>query len=96
MNLESLTKEELIHAMKRYFPCLTETAIAGIRLQYLETKAVALTESVRLCELALASGTLTDKQRYFKRLAVDVNGDELADVKAEIHRMTETYFGAVR
>ena len=96
MNLESLTKDELILAMRRYFPGLTKTAIAGIRLQYLETKAVELTECVRLCELALASGTLTDRQRYYNRLSVDVNTDELADVKAEIQRLTETYFGDVR
>lgn len=96
MNLESLTKDELILAMRRYFPGLTKTAIAGIRLQYLETKAVALTERVRLGELALASVGLTDKQRYYERLAVDVNTDELADVKADIQRLTETYFGDVR
>lgn len=95
MNLESLTKDELILAMRRYFPGLTKTAIAGIRLQYLETKAVELTERVRLGEQALAS-YLMSRDRFFEIREIETKKAELAEVTAEIQRLTETYFGAVR
>lgn len=92
MNLETLNKEELIMALRRYCPCLSQKPIASIRLQYLESDAVELTECVRIGEHALESNPLTDKRRYTVQLAVDVYNDELDGVKAEIERLTTQYF----